>query len=235
MKTGLRSRRRDSRSHRRAGGAEGAGLEPELTLVGRPGLNRPSRLVISPSAAASTVRTDERTDDLCAWTGAHLAHLVPYRLAMESALFRKLVVALVFVTVVAAGAASSAAGPTAVALRLDGAQFRPELALTSATRSRGLMNRRLAPADGMLFVFPGDTAGGFWMKNTLVPLRIVFFKADGRRVRQLSMTPCRQVSCPVYSPGRTYRFALELRASDMRPAARLGPLAELKRLVRLAN
>jgi len=127
------------------------------------------------------------------------------------------------------------ASSTATTLRLDGVPFRPELALTSATRSVGLMNRRRAPADGMLFVFPDDTRGGFWMKNTLVPLTIAFFDAEGKRVRKLSMTPCRQESCPIYNPGRRYRYALELRASDGRPAAKLGPLAELRRLGRIAS
>ena len=127
------------------------------------------------------------------------------------------------------------ASPAATTLRLDGVPFRPELALTSASRSLGLMNRRRAPADGMLFVFPEDTRGGFWMKNTLVPLTIVFFNADGKRVRKLSMTPCRQASCPIYDPGRRYRFALELRASDTRRAAKLGPLGELRRLGLIAS
>ncbi|HEU0247572.1 MAG TPA: DUF192 domain-containing protein [Gaiellaceae bacterium] len=120
-------------------------------------------------------------------------------------------------------------------LRLDGVPFSPELALTPAQRSLGLMHRKRAPKDGMLFVFPDDTTGGFWMKNTLVPLTIVFFNADGRRVRKLSMTPCRQESCPIYDPRRRYRFALELRASDTRPAAKLGPLTQLRRLSRRAS
>ena len=120
-------------------------------------------------------------------------------------------------------------------LRLDGVPFRPELALTPAQRSLGLMHRKRAPEDGMLFVFPDDTTGGFWMKNTLVPLTIAFFDADGRRVRKLSMTPCRQASCPIYDPRRGYRFALELRASDTRPAAKLGPLTQLRRLSRRAS
>jgi hypothetical protein len=120
-------------------------------------------------------------------------------------------------------------------LRLDGAPFRPELALTPAQRSLGLMHRKRAPEDGMLFVFPDDTTGGFWMKNTLVPLTIAFFDTDGRRVRKLSMTPCRQASCPIYDPRLRYRFALELRASDTRPAAKLGPLTQLRRLSRRAS
>ena len=134
------------------------------------------------------------------------------------------------IAVAAPGAHSATAN-----LRLDGVPFRPELALTSASRSLGLMNRRRAPADGMLFVFPEDTSGGFWMKNTLVPLTIVFFNGSGRRVRRLSMTPCRQESCPIYDPGRLYRFALELRASDTRLAMKLGPLSELRRLSRAAS
>jgi uncharacterized membrane protein (UPF0127 family) len=68
-----------------------------------------------------------------------------------------------------------------------------------------------------------------------VPLTIVFFDSAGKRVRKLSMTPCRKDPCPIYDPGRPYRFALELRATDSRPATRIGPLAELRRLVRLAR
>ncbi len=137
-------------------------------------------------------------------------------------------------TVGSAGATSEES-QTVARLTLDGAPLRPELALTPDARSLGLMNRRRAPADGMLFVFREPTRGGFWMKNTLVPLTIAFYNADGERVRKLSMTPCRIESCPIYDPRRTYRFALELRASDPRPAKQLGPLRELRRLVRRAS
>ena len=140
------------------------------------------------------------------------------------------VAAALLAALAAAGAPSPAAS-----LRLDGVPFRPELALTPAQRGRGLMHRRRAPADGMLFVFPSDTTGSFWMRNTLVPLRIVFFDSRGRRVRELAMTPCRREPCRLYAPGRTYRFALELPAADPRPAARLGPESELRRLGRLAT
>ena len=87
----------------------------------------------------------------------------------------------------------------------------------------------------MLFVFPETTTGGFWMKNTLVPLTIVFFDSAGKRVRKLSMARAGRIRAPIYDPGRPYRFALELRASDTRPAATLGPLAALARLVRAAS
>ena len=123
-------------------------------------------------------------------------------------------------------------------LRLDGAMVRPEVAKTSAQRSLGLMHRRQVPTDGMLFVFPVPTRGGFWMKNTLVPLTIVFFDSAGKRVRgtfSKEMTPCREDPCRISDPGRTYRFALELRASDTRPALTLGPPAVLGQLARSAS
>jgi hypothetical protein len=49
------------------------------------------------------------------------------------------------------------------------------------------------------------------------------------------MTPCRRDACPIYSPERRYRFALELPAGDRRAARRLGPLAALLRLSRSAS
>jgi len=151
--------------------------------------------------------------------------------------FRRSVIGFLVIAALvgALAAAGSEANTSVTRLKLDGVPFHPELALTSASRIRGLMNRRQAPADGMLFVHRQDTTGGFWMKDTLVPLTIVFFDADGKRVRRLSMKPCRSDPCPIYSPRRKYRFALELRASDTRPAARLGPLRELRRLSRLAS
>ena len=152
-----------------------------------------------------------------------------YRLDVTSRVVKLTALGLV----IAASAAGSSA--TTPRLTLDGAAFRPELALTSAQREVGLMRRQKAPVDGMLFVFPRRTRDGFWMKNTLVPLAIVFFDASGRRVRKLSMTPCTSEPCAVYYPNRTYRFALELPATDRRPARTLGPLASLRVLLARAR
>jgi uncharacterized protein len=140
---------------------------------------------------------------------------------------------VVSAALLAGGAGGSDAATTV--LRLDGVTFRPEVAKTPAQRSRGLMNRTQAPKDGMLFVFPATTSGGFWMKNTLVPLTIVFFDSSGKRVRKLAMTPCREDPCPIYDPGRPYRFALELRATDARRGLTIGPRSALGRLARAAT
>jgi uncharacterized membrane protein (UPF0127 family) len=144
--------------------------------------------------------------------------------------------AAVAVAVLALGTlAGTSDAVTRATLRLDGVAFRPELALDGESRSVGLMRRQRAPKDGMLFVFPEPSSGGFWMKNTLVPLRIVFFDRHGRRVRALTMQPCRRDPCRIYDPGRNYRFALELAAADSRPARLLGPPAQLRRLVSRAS
>jgi uncharacterized membrane protein (UPF0127 family) len=59
-------------------------------------------------------------------------------------------------------------------------KFDVELALNDAERSRGLMFReKLGPYDGMLFDFHQDAPVSFWMKNTLIPLDMVFIAGDG--------------------------------------------------------
>jgi uncharacterized protein len=59
--------------------------------------------------------------------------------------------------------------------------FSVELALTPEEQSRGLMYRRSLPeGQGMLFDFKRDQETSFWMKNTYVPLDIIFIRSDGR-------------------------------------------------------
>jgi uncharacterized protein len=80
-------------------------------------------------------------------------------------------------------------------------------------RRRGLMHVPVVPAGtGMLFVFESERTGGFWMKNTLVPLDIAFAAADGSIVTILTMTPCEADPCPTYDPEAPYAAALEVPA-----------------------
>ncbi len=80
-----------------------------------------------------------------------------------------------------ADAAVAAATPTVVALPAGQpeARVRVSLAKTDEERRRGLMYvQNLPPDDGMLFVFDADADQAFWMKNTLIPLDMIFIKAD---------------------------------------------------------
>lgn len=106
-----------------------------------------------------------------------------------------------------------------------------EIAETETTRETGLMGRTaLAPDSGMVFLFDNPFAGGFWMKDTLIPLSIAFWNADGRIVGILDMQPCKTDNCPVYTPPKPYVGAVEANlgyfaAHDVT----VGDMVELKR------
>jgi hypothetical protein len=97
---------------------------------------------------------------------------------------------------------------------LHGQRFTVELATDEASRVHGLMMRTTLAADhGMLFVFPDTAARGFWMKNTLIPLDILYFDADRRLVSmQLNVPPCKADPCPTYPSHAAARYVLELSA-----------------------
>ena len=81
---------------------------------------------------------------------------------------------------------------------------------TQALRVQGLRGvADLGGLDGMLFSFPEDSAAGFTMRGTLIPLDIAFFAADGSLVDRLEMVPCNADPCPSYRAAGPYRYALE--------------------------
>jgi uncharacterized membrane protein (UPF0127 family) len=127
--------------------------------------------------------------------------------------------------------AAAGAVPT-VTYRLEPASgaartVRLEVAADPAARARGLMERTEVPqGTGMVFLYPGDVAEAYWMKNTLVPLSIAFVAADGRVVSVAEMTPCKADPCPSYAPAGPYRYAVEL-ATGAFAAAGVGPGAKV--------
>ena len=75
----------------------------------------------------------------------------------------------------------------------------------------GLMNRtELSEDRGMLFLFSQSQILSFWMKNTLIPLDVIFFDADGNFAGVRTMEPCKKDPCTVYSSDKVATSALEL-------------------------
>ena len=78
----------------------------------------------------------------------------------------------------------SEAGLKMVPLTITGAsdthKFTVEVAATPQQQAMGLMFRKQLAADqGMIFPFPVERVASFWMKNTLIPLDIIFIRKDG--------------------------------------------------------
>ncbi|MFM9845238.1 MAG: DUF192 domain-containing protein [Dongiaceae bacterium] len=93
-----------------------------------------------------------------------------------------------------------------------------ELAVTPDQRAQGLMFRRnLGGEEGMLFLYPSDRVATMWMKNTLIPLDMLFIAADGRVVRVAERTVPQ--STETISSEEPVRAVLELNGGT---AARLG-------------
>ena len=78
------------------------------------------------------------------------------------------------------------------------AKFQVEIADDDAERQHGLMDRKsLAPDRGMLFDFGQEQERSFWMKNTLIPLDIIYIAEDGTIVSIAAMTtPMSEQSIP---------------------------------------
>lgn len=87
--------------------------------------------------------------------------------------------------------------------------FTIEIADNDQSRAKGLMYRTaLAPDAGMLFDFQTEKEVSFWMRNTLIPLDMIFAKADGTIVR-IHANARPQDPTPIPS-GEPIRFVFEI-------------------------
>jgi uncharacterized protein len=107
-------------------------------------------------------------------------------------------------------------------VELGGQRFQVEIADDDNERSRGLMFRDSMDTDrGMLFIHDGQMPLAYWMKNTKIPLDILYFDNERKLVsQQRDIPPCSLGNrCPPYPSEAPARYVLELNAGQ---AAKLG-------------
>lgn len=99
-------------------------------------------------------------------------------------------------------------------VELKGQRFLVDVVATEPLRQQGLMHRtHLPPDQGMLFVFEREQPLAFWMKNTLIPLDILYFDAQRRLVSVArNVPPCKSAQCPNYPSTGPGMYTLELNA-----------------------
>jgi uncharacterized membrane protein (UPF0127 family) len=128
-------------------------------------------------------------------------------------------VKLIVLVVLSLLAASAAPALPLATISVDGAKgsnrFKVEIAGDHASQEKGLMFRKaLAPDAGMLFDFHTDVMTSFWMKNTILPLDIIFVRSDGTISSiAANAVPFSEASIPSTEP---VRAVLEINAGRAR-------------------
>lgn len=91
-----------------------------------------------------------------------------------------------------------------------------EIADSEEERARGLMFREnLEINQGMLFVFPKEGIYSFWMKNTKIPLDIIWLTLNKKIVQVMeNVSPCGQENCPSYIPKEKASYVLEINGGE---------------------
>ena len=90
-------------------------------------------------------------------------------------------------------------------------EVKAEIADTLEKRERGLMFRKhLDENAGMLFTFNDDSSYSFWMKNTLIPLDIIFISKNFVIVEIIHAEPCKEEPCETYDTEKYSRYILEV-------------------------
>ncbi len=104
-------------------------------------------------------------------------------------------------------------------VELKGETFTVDLALTREEQMRGLMFVEEMPEDrGMLFIFPREGMRAFWMKNTRIPLDILYFDDELALVSVVeNARPCAPSGpCPSHPSAGPAQYVLELNAGMAR-------------------
>ena len=91
--------------------------------------------------------------------------------------------------------------------------FSVELAISNEEKQRGLMFKESLDKDkGMLFIYNEESKQSFWMKDTLIPLDIIWIDKYSKIVNIATVEPCKKDPCEIYSPDENALYILEINA-----------------------
>ncbi|MDY6761457.1 MAG: DUF192 domain-containing protein [Candidatus Nanohaloarchaea archaeon] len=142
---------------------------------------------------------------------------------------RPLLVTAVVLTAVLGTALTLSAADTAT-VHTPSHTLTVAVADTPEERRTGLMDRVSIPYDGMLFVFPEAAPRTFWMKDTHIPLDIVFIGQDGKVLNVAAAAPVQEkpdAGLTRYRSDGPAKYVLEVRQGDARQLG-LEPGAEVR-------
>ncbi len=103
--------------------------------------------------------------------------------------------------------------PISATALVAGKKIGLEVAKTPEQQEIGLMYRTsLADDQGMIFAFNPPQVVAFWMKNTLIPLDMVFLRKGVVQAIAANVPPCKSDPCPAYPSSKVIDQVIELRA-----------------------
>lgn len=122
--------------------------------------------------------------------------------------------------------------PTSKKIVLPNAQIiKVEVADSTLKRAKGLMYRKhLDENTGMLFIFDDQTKHIFWMKNTLIPLDMIWVDENFKIVDiSVNVQPCKTISCQTYMPASPAKYVLEVNGGySEKQSIKIGDTLQLK-------
>jgi uncharacterized membrane protein (UPF0127 family) len=115
-------------------------------------------------------------------------------------------------------------------LILNGEEYLLEIARSAKQRRQGLMFRdHLDKRHGMLFIYPRTGDHRIWMKNTLIPLTVIWLDKNNIVIGVKKLLPCTSDPCPIYGESKPSKYVLELNSTShsLEPGIKIDGLSRI--------
>ena len=132
-----------------------------------------------------------------------------------ASLIRAMLFAALLATILETQANEGCTPDQAKQIQIGSQTFTVEVAASPSERERGLSGRALLkPGTGLWFVFPAPDRYGFWMRDMLFPIDLIWVSPERRVAGAISLQTCDDRFCPIhYAPSRV-GYVLEVNAGE---------------------